>query len=94
MSLAVEMRCEVKIDENHPIWPWMVTYDAMLHSICHVTSDGKTPWEKRKGRRFGRDLPEFAENIMYLRPKLIGPRQSCVLLGITWVVRRHRGGIH
>ena len=50
----------------------MVTYGAMLHNICHVTSDGKTPWEKRKGRRFGRDLPEFAEIVMYLRPNSLG----------------------
>ena len=64
MSLAVEMRYGVKIDENHRIWPWMVTYGAMLHNICNVTSDGKTPWEKRKGRRFGRDLREFGENVM------------------------------
>ena len=43
MSLAVEMRHGIKIDENHTIWHWMVTYGAMLHNICHVTSDGKTP---------------------------------------------------
>ena len=33
MSLAVEMRYGENINENHPIWPWMVTYGAML-AIC------------------------------------------------------------
>ena len=52
--------------------PWMVAYGAMLHNLCHVTSDGRTPWEKRKGRRFGRDLPAFAENVMFLCPNSLG----------------------
>ena len=72
MCLAVEMRYGIKIDENHDIWPWMVTYGALLHNLCHITSDGRTRWEKRKCRRFGGDLPEFAENVMYPRPNSLG----------------------
>jgi hypothetical protein len=33
MSLAVEMRYGVKIDESHPIWPWMVSYAGVAQPV-------------------------------------------------------------
>ena len=66
MRLSLESRYKVGIDENHTIWPWMVIYAALLYNITHVCSDVRTPWEKGKGRRFNRDLPEFGENVHYL----------------------------
>ena len=37
MALALEMRYGVKIDENHSIWPWMVSYAAILHNLWQNT---------------------------------------------------------
>ena len=62
MRLALEHRYKCTIDENHPIWPWMVTHAAMCYNICHVGTDGRTPWERRKGRKFHRELPDFGES--------------------------------
>ena len=47
-------------------------YAAMLINICLVGDDGRTPYERRKGRRFKRELPEFGECIRYLKPESVG----------------------
>ena len=58
--------------EDHPIWPWAVMYSVMLINICLVGEDGRTPYERRKGRRFKKELPEFGECIRHLKPESQG----------------------
>jgi hypothetical protein len=47
-------------------------YSALLLNICVVGDDGRTAYERRKGRKFKRQLPEFGECIRYLRPESVG----------------------
>ena len=72
LKLCLESRYKRKILEDHPIWPWAVMYAAMLINICLVGEDGRTPYERRKGRRFKKELPEFGECIRYLKPESVG----------------------
>ena len=55
LKLGLESRCQCKIMEDHPIWPWAVMYSAMLINICLVGEDGRTPYERRKGRSLRRN---------------------------------------
>ena len=49
--------------EDHPIWPWAVMYSAMFINICLVGEDGRTPYERRKGRRFKKGLGSAPEAV-------------------------------
>ena len=71
LKLGLESRYQRKILEDHPIWPWVVMYAALLINLCVVGEDGRTPYERRKGRRFKRELPEIGECIRYLRPESV-----------------------
>ena len=51
---------------------WFIMYAAMLINICHVGSDGRTAFERRRGNKFKRELPEFGESVWYLKPGTTG----------------------
>ena len=72
MLLSLESRYKMKLKEDHPIMAWLVRHAAMLINIIKVGQDGRTAYERRKGRKFNRPLPEIGECIMYLNPKSIG----------------------
>ena len=70
--MAWETRCKRKIEETHNILPWLIMYAAMLENICKVGEDGKTAYERRRGKKFKRDTTEFGESIWYLKPGSAG----------------------
>ena len=45
---------------------------AMLANIGQRGDDGRTAWERVKGRKVNREAPEFGERIMYLKPSSLG----------------------
>jgi len=42
------------------------------YSICVAGEDGRTAYERRKGRKFKKVLPEFGECFRYLKPESVG----------------------
>ena len=58
MRLALQARYKSKIRTDHPIMPWLVHHSALLIDICRVGTDGCTPYERRKGKKFTKPLPE------------------------------------
>ena len=72
MKMALEARISEKVVETSDLIPWMVRHAAMLVNIGQRGDDGRTAWERVKGRRFNRDVPEFGERIMYLKPNSLG----------------------
>ena len=72
---ALESRYHMKIGESHNVLPWLVMYAAMLIIACKVGDDGKTAYERRRRKKFKRELPEFGEIIWYLRPASAGKDQ-------------------
>jgi len=72
LKMALETRYQKKIGENHNILPWLVMYAGMLINICSIGEDGKTAYERRRGKSFKRDIPEFGESIWYLKPGSAG----------------------
>ena len=44
----------------------------MLVNIGLRGEDGRSAWERVKGRTFNREIPEFGERVMYLKPASVG----------------------
>ena len=50
----------------------MSRHAAMLVNIGQRGEDGRSAWKRAKGRRFNREVPEFGERVMYLKPASVG----------------------
>ena len=72
LKMSLETRYQMKVDESHNVLPWLIMYAAMLINICRVGEDGKAAYERRRGKKFKRELPEFGESIWYLKPGSAG----------------------
>ena len=72
LKMSLETRYKMKIEEGHNVLPWLVMYAAMLLNICSVGEDGRTAYERRRGKKFRREVPEFGESIWYLKPGTSG----------------------
>ena len=75
LKLMLEEKYKVTIGDNHMVLPWLVKYAGVLINICRVGSDGKTAYERRKGRKWKRALPVFGECIWWLRPESAGEKK-------------------
>ncbi len=53
---AVEAADGIKLDQNHPILPWLVMYASTMLTRGEVGVDGNTAYE-RNGKQFKRALP-------------------------------------
>ena len=53
---------------GHPVLTWLVKYSVAMVNRCRRGPDGKTAYELRKGRKFARALPHFAEKILFMVP--------------------------
>ena len=53
--------------------PYLVRYLGSMLSRCAREPDGRTAFERRKGRAVERGLPPFAEVVLYLVPKTTKP---------------------
>ena len=47
---ALEERWGIVLGGGHAVWAWMVEYAAFLISRCEVGRDGKTAYERIKGK--------------------------------------------
>ena len=48
--------------------PWLVMHAARTINRYHVGVDGKTAYRRWKGKEVRREVAEFGECVMYLRP--------------------------
>ena len=54
-----------EIDTRHPILPWLVQYASAMLTRCEIGVDGRTAYERLKGKRFHKDLPMFGECVHF-----------------------------
>ena len=47
-------------------------HPAMPLNMCSVGEDGRTAYERRRGKQFRREVPDFGESIWYLKPGTAG----------------------
>ena len=75
---------------GHPVLTWLVKYSVAMVNRCRRGPDSKTAYELRKGRKFARALPHFAENILFMIPGVtkgvarVEPRwEDGIFLGVS-----------
>ncbi len=68
LMLALQKRLEVKIPVTHKIVTWMVEHAADLLNKYHVGSDGRTAFERVKGKKYRGETVEFGRKILYKIP--------------------------
>jgi len=67
MRNALEKRCDVKIEANSCIWSWMAEYAAVLLNRMEIGHDGKTAYERLKGKKANHHGFEFGEKVLWRR---------------------------
>ena len=68
LRLGLQSRYQTKLRADHPVMPWVIKHAAVLINICKVGEDGRTAWERRKGQKFNRQLPEIGECVLFSEP--------------------------
>jgi hypothetical protein len=74
MKRALEKRWSAKVPEDHAIIPWMFDYAAVLLNRYEVGRDGRTSYERLKGKRSDMAGIEFGEGVRF--KKAAGKKQA------------------
>ena len=72
MRSSLEDKWKVKVGVRHAVVPWMVEYAAVLLNRFEVSHDGKTAFERAKGRRARTLGIEFGEAVLWRRKPMGG----------------------
>ena len=72
----IEGRWTVKIDVTHSIWPWIAGHAGFSLTRFEVGRDGKTAYERLKGKPAKVQGMAFAEGILSKRKRAGGPPQE------------------
>ena len=75
-KLALESRLGVQLKVNHPIFAWLVEHCADILNKCVVRADGRTAWERVRGRKYHGEMLEFASKVMF---RVAGKVQGSIL---------------
>ena len=55
----------VRLSVFSPIMPWIVKHAAWIHNRYQQHQDGKTSYERRWGRDYGKHICEFGETVLF-----------------------------
>ena len=81
MRSAIEERLGVELEVEHAIWTWIAEYSGWLLNRCEVSKDGKTNYERCKGKRAKVEGFEFGEGVHWKHRPAGGPLGK---LATTW----------
>ena len=88
---GLQSRLDLVIRSSHPVMTWLVQHAADCISKYQVSDDGKTAYERMKGKRFSRAAVEFGEKIHFRKSmkgqkehKLDGKWNEGYFLGFYW----------
>ena len=68
MLLALERRLDAKIPVTHKVVTWLVEHAADILNKFAVGIDGRTAYERIKGKKFHGEMVEFGRGEMYKIP--------------------------
>ena len=95
MKLALEAAVGTPLDVHHPAFAWLVEHAADIVTKCAVGRDGRTPYERIKGKRYHGQLLEFGRAVrVKFQGKLQGGLMKArwcagVWLGKKWSSDEH-----
>ena len=70
LKSALEARWGTTVPTQHPILPWLVEYATHLLNRFEVGRDGKTAYERCKGKPAKAHGLEFGEGVLWKRERL------------------------
>lgn len=70
---ALEERLGVEWNVEHAVWAWLVEYAGWLVNRAEVGKDGRTPYERIKGKKAKLWGIEFGEAVLWKRRPVGGP---------------------
>ena len=62
---SLDERFGVRVDVQHPVLTWLCEYVSYMMNRLEVASDGKTPYERVKGKRADVAGLEFGEKVLW-----------------------------
>jgi hypothetical protein len=68
----VEEKLGVQLQMGHAVWPWLIEYAAFLLNRGEVGHDGRTAYERIKGKHGKLPGATFAEKILWKRRPIGG----------------------
>ena len=74
----IERRTQMKIEAEHPVMQWMVRWAAMLHNRYQKGEDGRTAYQRQKGRTCQIEVVPFGEKVLYKKLKKEEERKRAV----------------
>ena len=76
MKIAIEGYTMCEIPLGHPIIPWLVEAAAWTLNRFEIGKDGKTSYQRLKGKPFETPVAEFEEKVTYLKQKKKSEKRS------------------
>ena len=64
ITMMLEKKLNIKLPEGHPLLTWVPRYAAEQSNRFKIGHDGRTPEERRTGKRWLKPMPLFGERIM------------------------------
>ena len=68
LKVALESRLQIQIDESHDSLPWLIRDVSWLKNRFAVKHVGRIAYARWKGKSFRKEVVEFGEQAMYLKP--------------------------
>ena len=65
IKLDFEPRIGTKVPSSHDVVPWLIEYAAVLMNRGQVGADGKTAYERLKGKKSGIPGMHFGERVLW-----------------------------
>ena len=88
---ALESRVGLSLCSSHPVLAWLIEHAADVISKYQVGDDGKTAYERLKGKKFDKEIVEFGEKVHYWYEKKGGKENKLEVkwgegffLGLRW----------
>jgi hypothetical protein len=80
LKSALEANLGVAVPQDHAVLPWLVEYAGWLINRAEVGHDGKTPYERSKGKMAKLTGMEFGEAVLWKRRPIAGAlgKLSCL----------------
>ena len=75
LKIGLEQKIQKVLKDDHPIMAWIPEYAGFLLSRFQVAADGKTPYERLKGKEYRRALVDFGERVMFM-PTVQGTKMN------------------
>jgi hypothetical protein len=68
LKSALDQRMGVRVDTRHPVLTWLCEYASVIMNRAEVAADGKTAYERCKGKKIQMMGLEFAEKVLWKFP--------------------------